>query len=146
MDADEYLATRLDDQISWYSRKSQWNKQWLWRLRTAEIVFAGFIPFLANHGGPDSLIRTTVGLLGVAVAVIAGAISLFKFQENWIEYRTTAESLKHEKYLYLTLSNVYAGDDAFHLLVERTESLISKENTSWSCYAGQAAMKEGRSP
>ncbi len=142
MDADDYIANRLDDQISWYSKKSQWNKQWLWRLRTAEIVFAGLIPFLANYGGPESYSRNIVGLMGVAVAVIAGSISLFKFQENWIEYRTTAESLKHEKYLYLTSSNVYGGPEAFHLLVERTETLISKENTSWSCYAGQAAATE----
>jgi Protein of unknown function (DUF4231) len=143
MDPDDYIANRLDDQISWYSRKSQWNKQWLWMLRTAEIFFAGLIPFLANYGA-DSYSRSIVGLMGVAVAVIAGAISLFKFHENWIEYRTTAESLKHEKYLFLTSSNVYVGPDAFHLLVERTETLISKENTSWSCHAAPVASDEAR--
>jgi hypothetical protein len=51
--------------------------------------------------------------------------------EKWIEYRTTTETLKHEKYLYFTNSLPYANDDTFVLLVERVERLISKENSRW---------------
>ncbi len=39
--------------------------------------------------------------IGALVAVIEGAQQLYKFQENWISYRSTCEALRHERYLYL---------------------------------------------
>ena len=58
-------------------------------------------------------------------------ISIFQFRELWTEYRTNAESLKHEKYLYLSSSNPYDREDKFKLLVERVEKLISIEHSRW---------------
>jgi len=58
--------------------------------------------------------------------------SLYKYQENWVAYRSTCESLKHEKYLYNTKSTPYQGKDSFNLLVQRVEMLISQENSSWA--------------
>ena len=77
-------------------------------------------------------LKIIVGSMGVCVAVIAGIVSLYRFQENWIEYRATAESLKHEKFLFLTKSPPYEGENSFHAFVSNVESLISKENTNWS--------------
>jgi hypothetical protein len=58
-------------------------------------------------------------------------------QEHWIEYRATAESLRKEKFLFLTQTEPYDKDAAFHLLVQRVEALLSKENTDWA----QSIMK-----
>jgi hypothetical protein len=133
MDEGAYLEERLEDQIGWYDRKSQRNQKTFKYLRIAEIVAAGSIPFLVGYvHAAESKMKFVVGLLGVAVAVIAGIISLCKFQEHWIEYRTTCETLKHHKYLYLTKSAPYDEERAFHVLVENVESLISKENSNWS--------------
>jgi hypothetical protein len=33
--------------------------------------------------------------------------------------------------LFLTQTDPYDKDDAFHLLVQRVEGLLSKENTDW---------------
>ena len=71
---------------------------------------------------------TKEGLL----AAITAILGLYKFQENWLEFRTTCESLKHEKYLFLTKSEPYDQEESFRLLVDRVESLISKENTAWN--------------
>ena len=38
-----------------------------------------------------------VPLMGASIAVISGVSGIYKFQDNWTAYRTTAESLKHEK-------------------------------------------------
>lgn len=55
-----------------------------------------------------------------------------KYHENWIQYRSTAEILKHEKFLYLTRSGGYKNSSAsFNELVERCESIISSENVDW---------------
>lgn len=90
------------------------------------------IPFLVNDIATDaSPLKLVVGSMGVCIAVISGLVSLYSFQENWIEYRTTAESLKHEKYLFLTKSPPYGSEDNFHMFVDRIESLISKENSAW---------------
>ncbi|MCP4762714.1 MAG: DUF4231 domain-containing protein, partial [archaeon] len=68
---------------------------------------------------------------GGAIALKSGALSLYKFKDNWIKYRTTSESLKHEKYLYLTKTHPYHKADAFNLLVKNSEYLISEENSQW---------------
>ena len=79
----------------------------------------------------DMWARITVAALGAITAIAAGVISLYQFREHWIDYRTTAESLKHEKYMYQTRTGPYAEDESFALLVERAEALISQENTAW---------------
>ena len=133
MTPEEYLQERLDAQIKWYDEKSSWNQKWFNQLRALEILFAVAIPFLISHiNGDSGVLKHVTGAMGVAIALIAGLVTLYKFQENWVEYRTTAETLKHEKYLYLTQSAPYNGNDAFHLLVATVESAISKENTVWS--------------
>ena len=140
MNTEEYINSRLDDQIKWYDRKSQISQNWHKRLRVAELVFAAFLPLLAGYINKYPLTMTiTIGVLGVLIAVIAGLLGVFKFQENWVEYRTTCETLKKEKILFLANVEPYDMDDIhrFKNLVQRVESLISKENTNWAYYIAQ---------
>jgi hypothetical protein len=133
MTPEEYLKTRVDGQIAWYSGKSQSNQNWFKLLRLIEIAFAAASPFLVSQIGTETtLLKIVVGSMGVCVAVIAGIVSLYKFQENWIEYRAAAETLKREKFLFLTKSPPYDGENAFQSLVGHVESMISKETTNWS--------------
>jgi hypothetical protein len=128
---EDYIEQRLADQIGWYDRKSTTNQRWFKRLRFAEIVAAATIPFLSGFADNSFPIKIAIGALGVAVAVLASLLGLLHFQEHWIEYRATAESLRREKFLFLTQTDPYDKDDAFHLLVQRVEALLSKENTEW---------------
>ena len=130
---EDFLKVRVDDQIDWYDTTSQANQRWYKRLRVAEIVAAASIPFLAGYISPDMpWTQVVAGLLGCFIAVAAAVISLYQFQDNWIEYRTTCESLRHEKFLFLTKTEPYNVETPFPLLVQRVESLISTENTKWS--------------
>jgi hypothetical protein len=128
---EEYIEQRLDDQISWYDRKSGTNQLSFKRLRFAEIVTAAIIPFLSGFAGGSLLIKIAIGALGVLVAVIASLLALLRFQEHWISYRATAEALKTEKFLFLTQTQPYDTSDALHLLVQRVEALLSKESAQW---------------
>ena len=133
MDENEYLEKRLDNQINWYDKKSADNQKWFKRLQVIAIVGAAMIPFLSGYMSEEYIwMKITIGFLGLIVAMITVILGLYQFQENWIEYRTTCESLKHEKYIYLTKSPPYDDKNAFVLLVERVETLISKENTNWT--------------
>jgi hypothetical protein len=129
---EEYIEQRLSDQISWYDRKGCANQRWFKRLRFAEIVAAATIPFLSGFAGDSLPIKIAIGALGVVVAVIAAVLGLLHLQERWIEYRSTSESLRKEKFLFLTQTDPYDKDDAFHLLVQRVEALLSKETTDWA--------------
>src|SRR6266403_5260662 len=131
MAPDEYIEQRLNDQIVWYDRKSSTNQSWFKRLRFGEMVAAAIIPFLSGFAGNSLPIKIAIGALGVLVAVVASLLGLLQLQVHWIEYRATAESLRKEKFLFLTQTDPYDKDDAFHLLVQRVEGLLSKENTDW---------------
>ena len=134
----EYIEQRLEDQIDWYSKKSMWNQSRHKWLRLTEILCASLIPFLSGMGQQIPFSDWIIGMLGVLIAVSASSGALFKFHENWIQYRTTSEQLKHERFLYLTKTKPYDDDDTFATLVQRVESLISKENSSWAQVAKQA--------
>ena len=143
MDANEYIAQRLDDQIAWYALKSLSNQYWYKGLRMAQFVAAALIPFLAAYSVPEvPTTKLVVGLFGVVIAVITATLDLCRFQEHWIEYRTTCEALKKEKYLHLAGSAPYISDPVanFRLLVQRAEALISKENSNWAHYVLQPSL------
>jgi hypothetical protein len=138
---EEYIEQRLSDQIGWYDRKSTTNQRWFKRLRFAEIVAAATIPLLSGFADNSFPIKIAIGALGVFVAVIASLLGLLQLQVHWIEYRGTAESLRREKFLFLTQTAPYDKDDAFHLLVQRVEAMLTKENTEWA----QSMMKPPKS-
>jgi hypothetical protein len=76
-------------------------------------------------------------VIGIIITVCAGITNLCQFQKRWIEYRTTAESLKEEKFLFATRTEPYNGDDAFSIFVQRVENLVSKEVGVWAQYLGK---------
>jgi len=74
-----------------------------------------------------------VAVLGATVTVCSGIQGLYNFHENSIKYRLTAETLKHEKYMFLTRSGIYQGsNNPLNLLVKRVESIIANENINWA--------------
>lgn len=141
MNEEEFISSRVEDQIGWYDRKSQRAQGWFKWLRGAEIVAAAAIPLIAGFTKDPFPVTLVVGILGALIAVIASIISLNQFQENWTEYRTTCEALKHEKFLYLTKADPYHEEEPFRRFVQRVENLISKENSAWSQYT-QANIEE----
>lgn len=141
MNAEEYLKERLEPEIEWYDQKSGKNKAWNTACRIMEIVCAAIIPLLAGYAkGGSACVSVAIGILGVMVATCAGISALLKFQEQWIKYRTTAESLKKEKYLFETRVEPYDVDEPLRVLVQRVETLVSQENTNWAQYM----MKPGK--
>ena len=97
------------------------------------------IAYLVSHAELMP-IQVLTGAMGVAVATIGGLLSLYRFQEKWIEYRVTAESLKREKFFFLTGTAPYDVDDRFQTLVTRVEAILAAENVQWA--ESTAAKKE----
>ena len=120
---------RLEDQLGWYDRKSASNQQAFKRLKVLQLVAAAAVPVVASV---DAEVWITGGL-GALVVVVEGVQQLGQFQQNWLNYRSTCETLKHEKYLYLAGAGPYRrSDQPEQLLAERIEGLISQEHAKWA--------------
>jgi len=129
-DTDPIIA-RLEDQIAWYDKKSLANQRAFKLIKMIEIVAAAIIPFLAAFKIPQA-VWVTSGM-GVLITVLEGMLHLNQYQQNWTAYRSTCESLKHEKYTYLGKASPYANAaDPHALLAERIESLVSQEHAKWA--------------
>jgi len=130
-DVQQTLA-RLDDQIGWYDRKSGRAQRLFKLLKLATIVIAAAIPLIGYFIPKADTTKVVLSILGAAVLVIEGIQGLTQYQQLWITYRSTAEGLKHEKYLHLAQAGPYASDPSpDRLLAERIEALVSQENARW---------------
>jgi hypothetical protein len=133
-EADPTLA-RLEDQINWYDGKSNRSQRVYKTIKIIEIMAAAIVPLAAGLHFPAPV----TGSLGVLIAVLEGLSQLNQYHENWISYRSTCETLKHEKYLYLANAGPYASAATAHsILAERIESLVSQEHAKWASYQEQS--------
>jgi hypothetical protein len=129
---------RLEDQIHWYDANSTKNKNWFTGLKIVQLIGAAAVPVMASV---HAAVWVTGGL-GALVVVVEGIQQLGQFQANWINYRSTAEALKHEKFLFVSDAGLYeVADDPRRLLAERVEGLISQEHSLWTVGRDQAARR-----
>ena len=129
--SDDPIYQRLLDEQAWYSQKSRAARSAFKRIKVTEIVAAAVIPFLTGHTGFPG-VTYVIGAMGVLITILEGVLHLNQYQENWTNYRNTAESLKHEKFLFLAKAGPYAdAADTRATLAERVEALISQENSQW---------------
>jgi hypothetical protein len=131
---------RVEEQIDWYDRKSQYNQRWFKRLKICQLVTAAAIPFVASISAPVWV----AGGGGALIVVLEGLQQLQQYQQNWITYRATCERLKHERFLFLSHAGPYANDeDPEALLAERVEGLVSQEHAAWVSHREDANRKAG---
>jgi hypothetical protein len=137
------IIERLEDQISWYDRKSASCQTAYRRIKTVEIVAAAVIPLMGAIKWVE--IVWVTGGLGVLITVLEGLLHLNRYQQNWLTYRSTCESLKHEKYVYIAGAAPYAGvANPRALLAERVEGLVGQEHAKWT--ATQQSVGEQKPP
>jgi Protein of unknown function (DUF4231) len=111
-------------------------------LKIATVILALAIPVSAFAAKDNPIIT---GMLGALIALIEAIQQMNQYNHNWITYRSTCESLKHEKYLFLGEAGHYSSaDNPKALLAERVESLVSQEHAKWASAQEQAHRIQGR--
>ena len=137
MNIDEYIDQRLDAQIKWYSEKSSHAQKMYKRSQIIEIVLASSIPLLSGYTSNRIYISIIIGVFGAIIAIIESLSKLYKWHENWIQYRTTSE-------LYLTQSPPYTTGDATieNIFIKNIEDIISSENNQWKANAASDSSKK----
>ena len=133
MNMNDYMEKRVDNQISWYDKKSVHCQKIYKFYQTIEIIIAAIIPLLSGYTNLHIAIPIIVGSCGAIIAIIESITKLFKWHENWIEYRTTCELLRYQKNLYLTKSAPYntEPETVDNIFVRNIENIISSENNKW---------------
>ena len=137
MHDDEYIKERLDNQISWYDRKSSINQRKYKKYKRLEFIIAATIPVITTLTAiiPNDILEKVLLMSaafgGIILVVINKTLELEDYFKFWKEYRTTCEALQYERALYLTRSEPYDEEDAFPLLVQKVESILSKETQRW---------------
>ena len=133
MDINEYISTRLDPQIEWYDKKSVHAQRSYKQFQVAEIILAAFIPLLSGYTSLCDLIPIIIGFLGAIIVIIESITKLYKYHENWIQYRSTCEMLLYQKHLYLTQSFPYNPNDETidNIFIKNVEEIMSAENRHW---------------
>jgi hypothetical protein len=134
---EDYIKERLDNQIAWYDRKSSFNQKRYKKYKRLEFIIAATIPVITTLTAiiPHDLIEKTLLICaafgGIILVVINKTLELENYFKFWKEYRSTCEALQYERALYLTRSEPYDEENAFPLLVQKVESLLSKETQRW---------------
>ncbi|MGH3885620.1 MAG: DUF4231 domain-containing protein [Pseudonocardiaceae bacterium] len=119
---------RLEDQLGWYDRKSMAAQRAYKRVKLSQLIVGAAVPVVAAL----QVSAAVTASLAAFVVVAEGAQQLYQWQTNWVLYRSTAETLKHEKYLYLAAVGPYSTDDRHRILAERLEGLVSQEHAKWA--------------
>ncbi len=119
---------RLEEQLRWYDDKSMAAQRAYKRVKLAQLTVGAAVPVVALASVPAILTAS----LAAVVVVLEGIQQLQQWQTNWVLYRSTAEALKHERFLYLAAAGPYADADRERVLAERVEGLVSQEHAKWT--------------
>lgn len=123
---------RLIEQLRWYDSKSVHCQNWYKVLKLVQISLAVLIPILSHLQPPYAMWATSIA--GALIAVLEGVQHLNQYSTLWVTYRATAERLKHEKYLFLSVAGPYKGQPEAERLIalaERVEEHVSTEHANW---------------
>jgi len=119
---------RLEDQLDWYDRKSQAAQRAHKGVKVAQLLLAAGVPVSVASAAPDAV----TALFGAVLVVLEGIQQLCQWHTNWVLYRSTAEALRHERFLYLAQAGPYSCADRHRVLAERLEGLVSQEHAQWT--------------
>jgi len=123
---------RLENQLQWYDGKSMHSQRWYKWLKLAQVALAMLIPVMNLL--PADLAKWATAVSGTVIALLEATQQMNQYSMLWVTYRSTAERLKHEKFLFLSAAGPYRGlpePERLILLAERVEEHVSTEHANW---------------
>ena len=70
--------------------------------------------------------------LGALIVVLEGLQQLFRWHDNWIEYRQAAEAMRQDAMDFLAAVGSYSGADRLVVLAAARRRIALSENGSWA--------------
>jgi hypothetical protein len=135
----EVAVEYVNDFVKWYDGHSQSNRWAYLTMKTVQIVLAAAIPILT----PLEISRQAIAVMGGSIGILEGILQLGQFHQSWTRYRATCEALRSELFLYRTRAGPYSKtSDPQALLAERSNALVSAENSRWQAMQESTTTKE----
>ncbi|MET7538245.1 DUF4231 domain-containing protein [Streptomyces sp. NPDC005507] len=125
------MDSRLTQYQEWYDRKAVKTKAMHLRMRTISVVGGALVPVLVNLD--LSFAKLTATVLSLVVVGSVSLESVYRYREQWKNYRSTEQLLGHERIYFETKVGPYTNlseGEAFTTLVARVESAIANENSA----------------
>jgi len=129
--SESYIDERLNDAIAWYDKSADKQKKLYLRMRATTVIGGAIVPVLVNVKNDYVDIVTTI--ISLIVVLLVSLESVYHYREQWMNYRSTEQSLRHEYFLFTSKGGMYAirsKAEAYQQFVERVEDLISSENAA----------------
>ncbi|GAA2803720.1 DUF4231 domain-containing protein [Streptomyces showdoensis] len=126
-----YVETRLAQYQEWYDLKATKMKAMHLRMRTVSVVGGALVPVLVNLDLGFARIAATV--LSLVVVASVSLESVYRYREQWKNYRSTEQLLGHERVYFAARVGPYdrlSDRDSFTTLVARVEKAIASENSA----------------
>jgi ABC-type transport system involved in Fe-S cluster assembly fused permease/ATPase subunit len=127
---EDFKKNRYQLELDWYNKRATKDREIFQILQFFVIIFSVLTPVLLALN--EQLLEVTAILTSGTVSILTSLLAAFKFHENWINYRTAAESLRKELSYYKARIGEYEkSDDPEQLFVSKVEDLISAESNAW---------------
>jgi Protein of unknown function (DUF4231) len=142
--ADTYLSGRFQQQLSYYSTKSNRAKRWHVGTQLTVIVLTAAVPVTQLVPVDALILRLAAAILGALALVTQGVRGTLQFHENWLAYRGMEQFLEQERSLFLTRAADYAeltDQEAFRRFVEAVEGALKSEHGMFQAQNKQAVAK-----
>lgn len=130
LEQQNYINQRIKLKVNEFRRKAEQNQRNYYFGQSLAIITAASVPVLSafSASGEATFPIWPIALCGGASAVIAGLLSLFKFQENWLRYRSAYQDLDSNLSQFNISTGIYSHrNNAFDLLVENCENILKAE-------------------
>ncbi|MER7955255.1 MULTISPECIES: DUF4231 domain-containing protein [unclassified Streptomyces] len=131
MTPQRYIEDRLAQYQEWYDRKATKMKAMHLRMRTVSVVGGALVPVLVNLD--LGFAKMTATVLSLVVVASVSLESVFRYREQWKNYRSTEQLLGHERVYFAARVGPYqhlSDRDCFTTLVARVEKAIASENSA----------------
>lgn len=145
LSSEDYIRDRINDQLRFYDKKAGRYKSLYLSMRAATVIGGAMVPVLVNLNFAPVIvnlgsfvftvngIKVSTTVISLMVVLFVSLESVYHFKEQWRNYRSTAELMKKEYFLYASGQGRFAGKteaEAYRLFVEQIETAIDVENAS----------------
>ena len=131
----DMIKVRVIYLLNWYSKKASKYRIKYFICAFLSVVIPACITLISN------ILKNTyyvIPVLSTIGTITAGILAISRWQEGWLRYRKTVESIKSEISVYLVMRNyhnslennekVYEVDLLF---LEKIEEIVKYENNEW---------------
>lgn len=131
---DEFWEEFFEPQFNWYDTKAASNKRYHRVMKVTEITLAATLPVSVSLFPVTSsqFWQGAIIVAAVLLIIIEALESYLNYYRKWMNYRTTAEGLRREKFAYKTRTGEYEdAENPQRVFVQRVMDLTSQENRYW---------------